>query len=121
MRFARPLTAVAVATAVAGLGMGLSTPAASAAAPSAAVSPAATFTTPVWGMECTTFTSGSLGSYYGNATCTGLGKWRVNVSCTAGFDYSSLWQHTWPDQTLTARAGSCYWGVSSITVSERTS
>jgi hypothetical protein len=108
---ARALAAVALTTAVTGIGIGVGAPAASAA----------TITTPIWGMQCTTWTAGSHGAYYGYARCTGLGKWRVNVSCTVGLNYNSLWQHTYPDQTLTARAGSCYWGVSSVTISEKSS
>lgn len=109
--FPRLLAAAVLTTAMTGTGVCLNATAAHAAS----------FTTPVWGMECTTWTAEVNDRYYGYGQCTGPGKWRVDVSCTAGFNYNSLWQHTWPDDTRTARAGSCYWGVSSVKITERTS
>jgi hypothetical protein len=79
----------------------------------------AKFLTPVYQMNCTTTTSQD--NSYGSATCTGLGKWRVAVSCSFGLTYTSLWYINWPDQTQTATAGSCWWGVSSVSVQESTS
>jgi hypothetical protein len=77
---------------------------------------AAQFVTPKYKMNCTTATWD--GGSYGSATCTGLGKWRVAVSCTAGFTYRSAWRNNGNGQTQTASAGSCWWGVSSIKVEE---
>ena len=86
---------------------------------SAAPARAAGFTTPYYGMNCTTWVSGSLGGYYGNAQCAGVGQWYLQVSCTAGFTYNSsiaLQLNSW--DVGTRSAGSCYWGVSSMQVRE---
>jgi hypothetical protein len=86
---------------------------------SAAPATAASFTTPYFGMNCSTWVLGSFGGYYGNAKCTGTGQWYLQVSCTAGFTYNSstaLQIESWASSTRSA--GSCYWGVNSMTVKE---
>ncbi|MDQ1645767.1 MAG: hypothetical protein QOJ50_1951 [Cryptosporangiaceae bacterium] len=107
-RIAKPLAAVATTAALAGFGLGLDATAASAA------------TTPYWGMDCYTSTSGSFGGYYGNATCTGTGIWQVQVSCLFGGNPTSLIMINTPGLTQSASAGSCYWGINSVTVKEYT-
>jgi hypothetical protein len=77
------------------------------------------FVTPIWQMECNTWTSAD--NSYGGATCAGLGKWRVVVSCSFGWTYTSLWYINSPGQTQTATAGSCWWGVDSVSIQESTS
>jgi hypothetical protein len=94
-------------------------PGAAAPAPAPAVVPQ--FTTPVYGLDCTTSTSGSFGAYYGNASCRGTispGKWRVSTSCSFGFTYSSPWYYISPGELQTLSAGPCLWGVDSVTVEE---
>jgi|SRR3954447_11415811 hypothetical protein len=79
------------------------------------------FTTPVYGLDCTTSTSGSVGAYYGNASCRGTispGKWRVSTSCSVGFTYSSPYYYISPGEMQTLSAGPCLWGVDSVTVEE---
>jgi hypothetical protein len=105
-RIARPLAAVATTAALAGAAVGLDATAASAA------------TTPYWGMTCTTWTSGSFGNYYGNGTCTGTGIWQVEVSCSFGTNPTSLIMVNTPGMTQSASAGSCYWGINSVTIKE---
>jgi hypothetical protein len=73
------------------------------------------FTTPYWGMTCQTFTSSS----HGSASCSGAGKWRVAVSCNYGLTYRSGWAiqyESWHTNLLSA--GSCWWGVKSVSVEE---
>ena len=78
------------------------------------------FTTPYWGMSCNTGTGGSFGNYYGWASCSGTGVWRVRTSCTAGFTYTSP-KVIQVESTQIASAGACYWGVSSVQVLEYSS
>lgn len=83
---------------------------------SAAPVASANFVTPIHGMQCST----TAGDSSGSGTCTGAGKWRVVVSCSWGLTYSSVWLVNWPGQTQTATAGSCWWGVNSVTIEETT-
>lgn len=110
-RFAKPRRAVAAKRRVAVI---IATAACGFGAVGVATASADTFVTPYWGMTCTTSESQSSGS----ATCTGLGKWRVAVSCAWGFTYTSVWYINNPDQTQTATAGDCWWGVDSVSVEE---
>jgi hypothetical protein len=90
-------------------------PGAAAPAPAPAVVPQ--FITHTYGMDCTTWTDGSTGY----ASCTGMnspGKWRVSTSCSFGFTYSSPWYYISPGETQTLSAGSCFFGVNSVTVEE---
>jgi hypothetical protein len=114
------LAASAAVLLVAGLGLGVSATAASAAAPSAPASAHtdATFTTPYWHLQCTTWTSGGLSSYTGSATCTGSGFWRVDVSCAFGGNYSSFNQDNLEETKTASAVPSCYWGINSVTVTE---
>jgi hypothetical protein len=106
----RNLGAVVLAAAAVSLG----------SAATASAQPArAAFTTPHFGMNCTTWVSGSFGGYYGNAACTGTGQWYVKVDCTAGFTHTSPTALQLASTiTNTRSAGSCYWGVNSVRVVE---
>jgi hypothetical protein len=81
-----------------------------------ATASAAVFTTPLYGMTCHTYTSGSNGT----ASCTGSGKWLVAVSCNWGQTYRSGYRVNieWYDTSI-ASAGSCWWGVNSVWVEEK--
>jgi hypothetical protein len=106
----RNLGAVVLATAALGLGGAATASAQPARAP---------FTTPHYGMSCTTWVTGSFGSYYGHASCTEDGYWYLRVNCTAGFSYNSPQAlQDYPGERSTRSAGSCYWGVSSMQIVE---
>ncbi|RSM37638.1 hypothetical protein DMA12_35995 [Amycolatopsis balhimycina DSM 5908] len=104
--------ALAVAAVTAGLAVGV---------PSTA-SATQEFVTPMYGMSCSTGVSGSLGSYWGSATCTtpAFAKWKVRVSCSFGFTTDSVYIITdWTDGAKTLYPpSSCYWGVNSVQVVE---
>ena len=108
-RIARPLVAVAATLALAGIGVGVDATAASASS---------TFTTPMWGMTCTTWTSGGFGNYTANATCSGYGIWQVEASCSFGTNPTSLIMSNDIFTTQTASAPPCYWGVNEIKIRE---
>lgn len=111
----RNLGAAVLATAAVGMG-GAAT---ASAQPVSAEALQAAFVTPYFGMNCSTWVSGSFGNYRGNASCTGTGQWFLRVDCTAGFTYDSpkaLQIDPWT--TSTRSAGSCYWGVNSMTIVE---
>jgi hypothetical protein len=110
----------AVAAGVFGLGLLVGAPAASAVT-------STDFTTPLYGMDCSTSQSGSFGSYSGHATCTGgtagVGLWYVKVDCTAGGTYSDPihWEVPGPGAYTTSTAvPACTFGINSIQVVERT-
>lgn len=106
----RSLGAVVLATAALGMG---------SAATASAQPVQAAFTTPYFGMNCSTWVSGSFGNYRGNATCSGTGQWFLRVDCTAGFTYDSTKAlQIDPRTTNTRSAGSCYWGVNSMKIVE---
>ncbi|MFD3330488.1 hypothetical protein [Streptomyces sp. NPDC058701] len=74
-------------------------------------------TTPYYQLQCSTYTGGSFGSYYGGATCTGAGLWKVQVDCTAG---GTLYGPSVLSfgETRSTSAGTCWWGVNSVRVVE---
>lgn len=67
------------------------------------------------GLSCHTGTAGSFPSYYGWASCTGAGLWSLKVQCLWGAEYTAGPQLNIGDTQLLS-AGSCNWGVSSVTV-----
>ncbi|MGQ4365443.1 hypothetical protein [Streptomyces sp. SAS_272] len=95
---------------------------------------ASAYTTPSGALNCTESAfnteNGAWGYNFGSATCSVnpgyIGKkWRVAVSCTAGFTYRSAYTTTWYPyrESLTAPnyGSGCYWGVSDIWVEEASS
>lgn len=122
-RYGKAVAATAVTAAVIGVGTLLGSSAASAATPS-------TFTTPGYGMDCTTSESGSFSDgYSGSATCSGglagAGLWYARVACTgwgAG-TYADPFAHEVPGagkSTTSTAIPACTFGVNSIQVVERT-